>query len=115
MILLGIISVSVYPIGLNLFVPGSEFNLSIGVFIILMIGILSGSIYKPFSGILLQGGQPAMNTYMVGTLVLFQIALNIALIPVIGIYGAALASALTFIIEAGLIRLFSVKLFGLRL
>ncbi|TSA56204.1 MAG: hypothetical protein D4R45_01165 [Planctomycetaceae bacterium] len=70
---------------------------------------------RPFLGIILQGGKPGKHTLLASILVLFNIVGNILLIPILGMYGAALVTALVFILEAVLIKEFARKLFGIKL
>ena len=104
-----------YPIILNIFVDNVEFQSSTQVLIILIVGIILNSFYRPFLGILLQGGKPGKHTFMVLLLIIFNIFGNILLIPYYGIYGAAIATALTFIFEGLLIKFFSFRYFSIRL
>ena len=115
MIILAIAAVFIYPIGLNIFVKDTDFNQSIWIFGILMIGVTLNAFYRPFLGILLQGDRPGHHTLMVGILVVFNFIGNIILIPLLGIYGAAIATSFVYLLEGLLIRYFSKKLLGINL
>ena len=115
MIGIGIVAVILYPVGLKIFVADVEFRQSWYVFAILMVGVAINACYRPFLGIILQGGKPGMHTLLVSILVLSNIVGNILLIPILGMYGAALATASVFILEAILIKAFARKLFGVNL
>ena len=78
-----------------------------------MVGVVLNTIYKPFLGILLQGDRPGHHTLMVGIIVVFNFIGNIILIPLLGIYGAAIATGFVYVLEGFLIRYFSKKLLGI--
>ncbi len=112
---IGLTAVLAYPLVLTLFIPGSEFAASWAVFAILLAGIVLNSGFRPFLGILLQGGRPGMHTLLVLLVVGANILLNAMLIPVLGIIGAATATALVYVLEAFLIVAFARRLFGVKL
>jgi O-antigen/teichoic acid export membrane protein len=104
-----------YPKGLDIFISDANFNQSIWIFGILMIGVTLNSFYRPFLGILLQGDRPGYHTLMVGILVVFNFIGNIILIPFLGIYGAAIATACVYSFEGLLIKYYSKRLLGIHL
>jgi Na+-driven multidrug efflux pump len=81
----------------------------------LMAGVTLNSGYRPFLGILLQGGRPGMNTVLIAAVVVGNALLNLLLIPRLGMYGSALGTALAFGLEAALLVLLAKRLFGVRL
>ncbi len=115
MIILAIAAVFIYPIGLDIIVKDTDFNQSLWIFGILMIGVTINTFYRPFSGILLQGDRPGHHTLMVGILVVINFIGNIILIPILGILGAAIATACAYVLEGLLIKYFSKKLLGINL
>ena len=115
MIILAIAAVFIYPIGLDIFVKDTDFNQSLWIFGILMIGVTINAFYRPFLGILLQGDRPGQHTLMVGILVVINFIGNIILIPLLGIYGAAIATACVYALEGLLIKYYSKKLLGIHL
>lgn len=108
-------AVLIYPFVLIWIVGGSEFSGSWLVFSILMTGVVLNSGYRPFMDILLIGNFPGRQSLLIGCLILANIALNAVLIPFIGMYGAAAATALIYLAEAFLIAAFSWKLLRVRL
>ena len=80
-----------------------------------MIGIVINSIYRPFLGIMLQGGKPEKHTFMVFLLIIINIFGNILFIPHYGIYGAAIATTIVYFVEALLIKIFAYKYFDILL
>jgi O-antigen/teichoic acid export membrane protein len=115
MLAVGVGSVMLYPIGVKLAIDDPAFYTSTGVFAILMVGVVLNAGYRPFLGILLQGGRPATHTLLVLVLVLVNLFGNILLIPRLAMYGAAASTAIVYILEAYLIIVFSRRLFGIRL
>ena len=115
--IVGILSVLMYPVLFNFAVPdgGDKVHMSWLVFAIIMSGIIINAGYRPFVGILLQGGLPGSFTLMILALLVSNIVLNVSLIPILGLYGAALATALVYILEAVLLVVSVRKLFRIRL
>jgi O-antigen/teichoic acid export membrane protein len=71
--------------------------------------------FRPFYGILLQGGRPGTHTLVLTALTITVVALNLLLIPILGIYGAALAVVMMYALEATLISYNARRLFKIRL
>lgn len=67
-----------------------------------------------FKGILLLGGFPGLQTIFILILVVGNIALNALLIPILGMHGAAIATALIYVLEAVLIFVIARKVFSVR-
>ena len=85
------------------------------VLIILVIGYVVISGYNCFIGILIQGGAPGTFTWLMLITVVCNIILNAVLIPFLGIYGAATATAIAYCIQTALAVVFARQLFGVRL
>lgn len=103
---LGILLVIAYPAAVFVFLPGNDFISAWPVFIILMLGAILSSGYMLFSMLLVQAGFPGRYTQMVLLAVLANVVLNWLLIPVWGMYGAALATCISFIFSALLTKIF---------
>lgn len=111
-----IISVMLYPFLVKLVSnPGDDLMKSWGVFTIIMTGILFNAGYKPLIGIFLQGDKPGLYTLFTFWIVASNAILNLLLIPKFGIYGAALATSLVFIIEAMAIVFYAKRQFHISL
>lgn len=110
-----IAAVAIYPLGLRIVAPEDSLSASWGVFAILMVGVFLNAGYRPFLGLLLQGGRPGTHTLLTGVLVLSNVVLNAALIPPLGVYGAATATGLVFVLEAVLIAVFARRIFAIPL
>ena len=115
MLLIGLVAVIAYPWIYDLLAGGDGAAESWWVFAIITAGVVIGAGYRPFGGLLLQAGKPGLFTMFILVLVLTNVLFNLLFIPVLGIYGAALATMLTFVGEAALLyglarRLFHIKL-----
>jgi len=115
MAMLGVALIIGFPILIWIITPKGESWQSWGIFAILVFGIVLSSGYMPFITLTLQGGRPGNFTIMIAIAVLGNMLLNYYLIPILGVYGAAVATAFIYIFDAGLIVFFSWKLFGIRL
>lgn len=113
--ILGFIIVLLYPVVIRFFVPDINVEISWVVLTILMVGVVANSGYRPFIGLLLQGGKPALHSLFMFILVVNNVILNLLLVPWLNVYGSAMATSLTFMLEAFLIYYFSKKVFDLDL
>lgn len=113
--LLGVLVVALYPVLIGVVVPDINVRVSSIVLVILMVGVIINSGYRPFIGLLLQGGKPVLHSLVMLILVVNNVLLNIVLIPTLGVYGSALATSSTFVLEAFLIYFFSKIVFNLDL
>ncbi len=107
MLLLAGVAIALYPLGLKWFVGDPAYDPSWAVFAILMAGVFVISGFKPFIGLLLQRGRPELHTLLVFLMVCVNTAGNLALIPILGLNGAALATVVAWIVESGLLIYFS--------
>jgi len=115
MAVIGAAAVIAYPFAVKLFVADQRFAETWPFFAILTLGIVLRSGYVAFYGVLLQGGRPGMHTLFVAGVVLSNVILNAALIPLLGLYGAAIATSVVFVLEAFLIHVFAKRLLNIRL
>ncbi len=115
MAVIGVLAVVVYPVLLKWLVGDAEFAASSRVFTVLMIGVVINAGYRPFLGILLQSGHPGRHTLLVATLVTANLLGNVLLIPWLGLEGAAIATALVFVLEAVLIKLVAARVCRVKL
>ena len=89
-----------YPLFVRVFVGGGDFMASWPLFCILMLGLALSAGYSPFRMLLVQTGHPGIYTLMITAIVLSTIMLNGLLIPFWGMYGAAIATGISFILGA---------------
>jgi O-antigen/teichoic acid export membrane protein len=110
MIIAGVIAVLLYPLGVLISENPQEFLRSWPIFAILMSGIVLSSGYIPFGQILVQAGRPGLHTIMTLLLVLFNFTFNMLLIPILGIIGAAAATALAHVVGILLLKIFTKRI-----
>lgn len=115
MILSGLLLIILFPTILVITKMGKGFGDCWGVFSLLVFGIVLTSGYKPLISILLQGGRPGAFTIMMFLTVTVNAIMNSLLIPLIGIYGAALATVSAYIFEVLINIILSKKLLSIRL
>jgi O-antigen/teichoic acid export membrane protein len=113
-VFLGILAIIVYPLFFKYFSKTSITESWI-VFVIIMIGVILNARYRPFAGIFLQGGKPAMHTLLILVLVIGDALLNLIFIPWLGINGAAIVTAWTYIFAGILLVYFTKRLFDIQL
>jgi O-antigen/teichoic acid export membrane protein len=95
------LTIACYPIGISIvFGSGSEFAASWQPFLILMIGLLISAGYLPFQHLLVMGGLPGWHTFFMIITVVFNILFNWVLIPIYGLNGAAMGTALSLTLSS---------------
>lgn len=85
---------------LDPFFPGQLVPQSYPLLMILAGGLVVYSAIIPFDHILLQAGQPGRQSILMTANLLANVLLNLALIPLFGIYGAAVATAISFCLSS---------------
>lgn len=111
----GAMAVAAYPLLADWFLEIPEPRESWLVFAILMGGVVLGSGYFPFGGLLLQAGRPGLHTSMLLAAVLSNALLNLLLIPAWSAAGAATATAISFWLSAPLLVRFTRHTVGVRI
>jgi len=101
----------VYP-HLGLFLPTEVINTSYGLVCILMAGLLVYSPFVPFDYIFLQAGQPGTQSLLMAVNSTINATLNVSLIPLWGLYGASIATALAFVLSGLTLNLLIVHSLG---
>jgi O-antigen/teichoic acid export membrane protein len=97
--LLGVAVLIGYPIALYIFGINDKLQGSWTVLAILISGICLSSGYLPFQLIFNQLGFPALQTLFLFMYFLTNLVLNFILVPFIGMYGAAIATAIAYIFQ----------------
>jgi len=115
MAIIGCALVVAFPILIWLIASNGEYWQSWGVFAILVCGVVLASGYRPFIGMLMQGGRPGTYTMLIAGSVIGNVILNACLIPVLGIYGAAVATASIYVLEVVALVVIVRYLFEIRL
>ena len=113
MVPIGLVAILGYPM-LNLLGFAPEFNQSWSVFAILMAGILFSAGYLPFQMIFNQVGQPGHQTLFLVMFFLTNVILNMLFIPLFGMYGSALATALAFMFQIFYLKRLAFSRIGIR-
>ncbi len=113
-ILGGTIIILAFPFAYRILI-GSYDWLSALMFAVMMIGVIFGAWYRPFSGLMLQGGKPGVYTIYVLLLLLGDGVLNLLLIPYLGILGAAIVTMITYILEGLYLKWVASRLFSLKI
>ena len=98
-----LLSVALFPVAMWILGMDERPGTVWGVYAILAIGIANTSGDQPFLMIFGQVGHPWMQTFYILLYFLSNVVLNLLLIPIMGIHGAALATALSFLV-LGLLR-----------
>jgi O-antigen/teichoic acid export membrane protein len=114
MLVIAAVALGAYPVvcsfgGLGKFMSGWP------LFATLMAGIVLVAGYMPFANILMLAGRPATHTLMTVAVVLFNIAANALLIPILSSQGAATATALAFVFYALILCLLTRRTIQFRL
>ena len=115
MISLGVLLIAGFPVLIKVIGSGKDIWQSWGVFAILVAGIVIPCGYRPFLAILLLGGRPGTFTMLIAFSAVSNIILNVILIPVLGLYGSAVATTIVYILEAFAIIFLARKLFHIKL
>jgi O-antigen/teichoic acid export membrane protein len=115
MAIIGCALVALFPALIRVAASNDDNWQSWGVFVLLVSGIVLAAGYKPFFGILLQGGKPGIYTMLMVGSVIGNVILNACLIPVLGIYGAAAATASIYVMEVVALVAIVKALFGIKL
>ena len=92
-----ILSITFYPFVLNFLTNKSEFADSYIPFSILVIGITAASGYIPFYNIFSMSDMPRLQSIFMLLIFLTNLILNSIFIPILGLYGAALGTGLSFL------------------
>ncbi len=91
------LAIACYPIALWLLAPDPTYRESWPPFAILVLGMAAMAGYYPFAQTLLMAGFPGWHTFYMVSLVACNVVCNALLIPRLGIPGAALATAISFL------------------
>lgn len=93
-------------------VPERGLQAGLPTLIILLASLTLVSAYIPFDNLLLTGGYPGFQTLQQFVAVSTNVVLNVVLIPVIGIAGAATGTGLSYVASIVLLLVLSKRFFG---
>lgn len=96
---LTLLSIVLFPIFLWLFHFKEDFYTIWIIYAILVGGLVLTSGYMPFQMLFNQIGLPLTQTLFISLIFLCNVLLNLAFIPLLGIYGAALATACSMLVQ----------------
>lgn len=102
-----------YPSVISFITGGDQFAESWYVYLILATGISMCSGYLPVNMVLVQMGKPGQHTFYKFIIVATNIFFNYLLVPQYGIYGAAMGTALSFVLSPFPLKFLVKKNFGL--
>ena len=102
---IGIIGLATYNFLPNFIIKNPEFSKSWTPFVILTVGLIIGGGYRPFNLLLSQAGYPGFQTILRLAVLVSNIVLNVILIQIFGLNGAAAATAITFMLNAAYLKL----------
>ena len=109
---IGFLAVLVFPFLARIVSNDPEVYKSWIVFIILVLGILAWSRYAVFWELPVQAGFPGHQTILIVAVALSNVLLNFLLIPIWSIYGAAVATAASFILGIFYLKYIVKKILG---
>ena len=92
-----IVALCGFPIVLWLQPNGEKFAQAPAIFAIIATGTVAGGTWLPFSMIRLQAGHPGEYSRLILTVLCINIAINLTLVPILGIYGAAIGTAMSLL------------------
>ncbi len=101
-----------FPLAVRLLMANPAFLGGWPSFLILLGGIMLAAGYIPLRNLVMQAGYPGWQGIMIAAMVAVNLLGNLALIPWLGMEGAALGTALSFLSVVPLLRGFSRRLLG---
>lgn len=108
-----LLTIPLFPVGLWALGMKEQPMVVWSVYAILASGIALTAGYQPFLMLFGQLGHAARQTWFITGIVVSNVILNLAFIPVLGIHGAALATALSYVAMVFLLRRMARTTFGL--
>jgi O-antigen/teichoic acid export membrane protein len=111
---LGLISILLFPLIPYLLKIEHIFSTSI-LYAILCGGFILSGGYQPFLMIFNQLGKPKLQTWYVFLIFITNVILNLLFVPLIGIYGAALGTACSFLVQILCLKYLLIKHFKIQI
>lgn len=107
--------VAVFPFAIPWLTGDAAFAAASLPFALLCGGLIAASPWLPFNQLLVMGGRPGWQTIYMLAWVSINLALNLLLVPQLGMAGAALGTSLALIASAGLLRGMARSIAGVRM
>lgn len=107
--------VTAFALTVTWLLPDASFGGAIWPLAILVGGLVVASPYMPFGMILAQSGRPFEQTLFSGVVLGSNVVFNAALIPLFGINGAAMGTALSYAVTASVLAVIISRNFGIRI
>lgn len=104
----GIASIIFFPL-FHLIFKLDNFNETFTVYILLAGGVIITAGYHPLLTVLNQLGKPELQTRYFFFIFISNVIFNLLFVPILGIYGAATGTALSFIIQVMLLKFYLKK------
>jgi len=106
---------ALFPVAIPWLVHDRAFAAGALPFAVMMAGLALASPYLPFTHVLLMANRPGWHTVYLVAVVAINVAAQLALIPRLGPLGAAIATALSVLVSALLVRAMARRHAGVRL
>jgi len=111
----GLAAALLFPVYVRTFYNDPAFMQSWAPFAILMGGLILYAGYLPLNMILTQAGYPGLHSLFRGSIVFSNIVLNLIFIPILGIKGAAIATAISYLASILYLKIITRKKFGINI
>jgi O-antigen/teichoic acid export membrane protein len=111
---LGIISIIGFPIIPYILQIETIFEVSV-IYAVLCGGFVLSGGYQPFLMIFNQLGSPKTQTLYIFLIFISNVIFNFILVPLVGVYGAAIGTAISFIVQVFALKLILLKYFNLKI
>ncbi len=112
---MGIVALAAFPPFVYFLLRRPEFIAGFAPFAILILGYVLRSGYAPFGMIFIQAGYPGIHSWMIALTVMCNILLNLLLIPVLGMVGAAVATGAAYLVSIAFLKVFAWRLLAIRM
>ena len=109
-----LVTIPLFPLAMWVLGMNDEPMTVWALFAILVGGVAITSGYQPFQMLFGQLGRPGTQTIFVASVFTANVLLNALLIPVFGLYGAAIGTALSFVAMVVVLRWLAGRRFGVR-
>lgn len=110
-----LLGAALYPLVIPPLIGDPDFIDGAWPFAMMMAGVVIASPYLPFNQVLMMAALPGWHTGSIVATVAVNLAVNVALIPLLGLSGAALSAAASLVASALVLRVLARTRAGLRI